>query len=92
MAKMISDQAPLQARALATKREAAMLVRRAGGGLRPGETIKVRINRAATRLGWSISRTEDIWRLEAKRIDAFEMDQLREAAVSHVRCVSSKHG
>lgn len=41
------------------------------------ETIKSCIARAATKLGWTFSRTQDVWRMEARRIDAFEMDQLR---------------
>jgi hypothetical protein len=36
------------------------------------------IERAARRLGWSYTRTEDIWRKEeARRIESFELDQLR---------------
>jgi hypothetical protein len=57
--------------------EAAILVRVVAEPTIRGESIKARIARAATRLGWTYRRTEDIWRREARRIEAFEMDQLR---------------
>jgi hypothetical protein len=37
----------------------------------------VSITRAAARLGWSYRRTEDIWRMEARRIDSWQMDLMR---------------
>lgn len=57
--------------------EASELVRRAAEPCPAGERIKAQITRAASRLGFPRSRTEDIWRLEAKRIDSWEMDLLR---------------
>jgi len=60
----------------AARREAAELVKLAADR-RVGDTVKASISRAAIRLGWSYSRTEDVWRGEARRIDAWEMDLLR---------------
>lgn len=60
----------------ATRREAAALVRRVAEPSHVGDTVKQRIARAATRLGWTFKRTEDIWRREA-RIEVAEMDRLR---------------
>lgn len=59
-----------------TRAEAAMLVRKVAG-YSHRESVKTRIARAAERLGWSYRRTEDIWRREAARIEAHEMDALR---------------
>jgi hypothetical protein len=69
------------ARALAeaARREATELVKLAADR-RVGDTVKVAISRAASQLGWSYSRTEDIWRGEARRIDSWEMDLLRRVA------------
>lgn len=61
----------------ATKAEAAELIRLVAHPPQPGETIRGRIARAARGLGWTFNRTQDIWRREARRIDAHEMDQLR---------------
>ncbi len=44
---------------------------------RVAEPVKTAIQRAAQRLGWSYTRAEDVWRLEARRIDSWEMDMLR---------------
>ena len=44
---------------------------------KPGETIRSVIARTSITLGWSNSRTEDIWRREARSILSFEMDMLR---------------
>ena len=47
-------------------------------GPRPvGDKVKTAIARASRRLGFSNSRTTDLWYGEAKRIDAQEMDRLR---------------
>lgn len=62
----------------ASREEAAKLVRTAAEPPLVGDTIKTTIARAASRLGWDFNRTQDIWRKEARRIDAFEMDQLRQ--------------
>jgi hypothetical protein len=61
----------------AARSEAAALVRLAAGQRGYDDTIQACIKRAAHKLGWSYTRTEDIWRGEAKRIESFEMDQLR---------------
>ena len=55
------------------KVEAKELLRRIAGRGR----IKVRIQRAAEMLGWSYTRTKDLWYGNARRIDAEEMDPLR---------------
>lgn len=44
-----------------------------------GETVRGRIVLAARKLGWSYSRTRDVWYAQARRIDAGEMDDLRKA-------------
>lgn len=61
----------------AAREEAASLIRRAAEPCAAGEYIANQIARAATRLGLSYRRAEDIWRREAKRIDSWEMDLLR---------------
>jgi hypothetical protein len=45
-----------------------------------GDSVKAAINRAAKRLGFTYSRTKDIWYGGARRIDAREMDRLRGCA------------
>jgi hypothetical protein len=57
--------------------EAMRLVRIAAEPRPAGDSIKDAINRAAKKLGWSCSRTEDVWRGEARRIEVPEMDALR---------------
>lgn len=59
------------------REEAAMRLRRVAEPVTRGETIKAQIARAALRLGWKFSRAEDIWRGEARRIEAYELEQLR---------------
>lgn len=61
----------------AYREEAARLVKAVAEPAMAGDTVKVCIARAAQRLRWRYNRTEDIWRQEARRIDAYEMDQLR---------------
>ena len=60
--------------------EAATLIRVVAGRRREPESVKASIYRAAESLGWSVSRTKDIWYRAARRVDAEEMDALREAA------------
>ncbi len=48
-----------------------------------GATIARRVMLTARKLGWSYTRTNDIWRRQARRIDAFEMDQLRAAKIAN---------
>lgn len=67
----------------AARKEAAALVRAVAEPSRPGDTVRARITRAAKRLSWSYGRTEDIWRGEARRIDAHEIDMLRKIAGDH---------
>ncbi len=69
----------IKARSLieATREEAANLIRAVAEPSEFGDTTPICIARAASRLGWSYGRAEDIWRKEARRIDVHEMDALR---------------
>ena len=60
--------------------EAQMLVRRCAEPRPAGDLVKAAIHRASRRLDLSFSRTRDIWYGDARRIDAREMDRLRQAA------------
>lgn len=62
----------------AARSEAAALVRLAAGTRGMNDTIQACITRAAGKLGWFYGRTEDVWRGEARRIESFEMDALRQ--------------
>lgn len=42
-----------------------------------GDNVKAAIVRAANSLGWSFTRTRDVWYGDARRIDSHEMDGLR---------------
>lgn len=53
-------------------REARALMR----GATSGHIVKTRIANLARRLGWPYSRTENMWRGEARIIEAWEMNQL----------------
>ena len=64
----------------AASEEASRLVRQAAEPRSMNDTVAVCMQRAATRLGWSYTRVEDVWRKEARRIESHEMDQLRAAA------------
>lgn len=44
-----------------------------------GATVRERILHVARKLGWRHARAREIWYEQARRIDAKEMDQLREA-------------
>ena len=60
--------------------EAQTLVRRCAEPRPAGDKVKAAVIRASRRLGFSFSRTKDIWYRNARRIDATEMDQLRRTA------------
>jgi hypothetical protein len=60
--------------------EASTLLRRVAGPRDAGDSVKVLIWRAARRLHWGPSRTKDVWYRNARRIDADEMDRLRNEA------------
>jgi hypothetical protein len=60
--------------------EARNLVRSCAEPRPVGDSVKVAIDRAADRLGFTYSRTKDIWYGDARRIDAREMDILRRGA------------
>lgn len=73
---------PHAARIEAARDEAANLIRLAAAGAYASE-IGIQIARAASRLGWTYRRAEDIWRREARRIDSWEMDMLRALTRAH---------
>lgn len=58
--------------------EASLLVKRIAEPRLVGDSVKAAILRAARRLGWKPSRTKEIWYGRARRIEAREMDALRE--------------
>jgi hypothetical protein len=60
--------------------EAQTLVRSIAEPRAVGDSVKVSINKAARRLGFTFSRAKDIWYGDARRIDAAEIDRLREIA------------
>lgn len=60
--------------------EASSLVRRVAEPRDVGDSVKAAIVRAARRLGFPFSRTKDLWYGDARRIDAAEMDRLRDLA------------
>src|ERR1700688_4067412 len=60
--------------------EAQILVRRCAEPRPAGDQVKAAIRRASQRLEIPFSRTRDIWYGDARRIDAHEMDRLRQAA------------
>ena len=60
--------------------EAQTLVRRCAEPRPAGDQVKAAIRRASRRLGLSFTRTRDIWYGDARRIDAEEMDRLRQGA------------
>ncbi len=65
--------------------EASVLVRRVAGPRDTGESVKVAIARAARMLGFDYSRTKSLWYRNARRIDAAEMDRLRDRAARQDR-------
>lgn len=60
--------------------EACDLVQRVAEPRASADSVKALVVRAARRLGFSFTRTRDIWYRHARRIDAHEMDRLRETA------------
>ena len=58
--------------------EAIQLLKRAAGPSEFGNGVKAAIDRAARRLGWKFNRVREMWYGRARRIEAREMDQLRE--------------
>jgi hypothetical protein len=60
--------------------EAKILVRRCAEPRPAGDQVKAAVRRASQRLGIPFSRVRDIWYGEARRIDADEMDKLRQEA------------
>ena len=61
--------------------EACQLLRKVAEPRPIGDSVKSAITRAARRVGFPIARAENIWRQEARRIDAEEMDALRRVAM-----------
>jgi hypothetical protein len=62
----------------AARKEAAGLIRLVPLPAQPDDNVQRRIERAASRLGWGWRRTRAIWHGEARIIESFEMDQLRQ--------------
>jgi hypothetical protein len=60
--------------------EAQTLVRRCAEPRPAGDQVKAAVRRASRQLGLSFTRTRDIWYGDARRIDAEEMDRLRQVA------------
>lgn len=60
--------------------EARVLIRQCAEPCRAGELVKEAIFRASRRLAMPHSRARDIWYGDARRIDASEMDRLRDGA------------
>src|SRR5882762_4043662 len=60
--------------------EAQTLVRRCAEPRPAADSVKAAIRRASQRLDIPFSRVRDIWYGDARRIDAQEMDRLRQAA------------
>lgn len=71
---------PLEQSEMSSVVEASELVRRVAEPRAVGDSVKAAIVRAARRLGFPHSRTKDLWYAHARRIDADEMDRLREEA------------
>ena len=65
--------------------EALTLIRRAAEPRPVGDSVKAAIRRAAYRLGLSFARCKAIWYGEARRIEAHEMDALRNLAARYAR-------
>src|SRR6202162_1845125 len=60
--------------------EAQTLVRRCAEPRPAGDQVKAAVRRASQRLNIPFSRVRDIWYGDARRIDAEEMDRLRQGA------------
>ena len=71
MARMVAEERARDCR------EAQKLLRKIAGH-KPFDTVHSQIARAATYLDFEIARAENIWHGEAHRIDAWEMDILRD--------------
>lgn len=65
---------------MSSAREASTLVRQVAEPRPVGDSVKSAIGRAARRLGFTFSRTKDIWYEHARRIHADEIDRLRDQA------------
>lgn len=69
---------------LSSECEACNLLKRAAVP-QAGESVKSAINRVARQLRWNFARTKAIWYGEARRIDAHEMDKLRQLAAEQAQ-------
>lgn len=58
--------------------DAMRLVRIAAEPRPIGDSVKAAVNRAASHLRWSPTRTRDIWYGTARRVEVREMDRLRD--------------
>src|ERR1700755_264804 len=60
--------------------EARFLVRKCAEPCPAGESVKAAIRRSSRRLQLPFTRIRDVWYGDARRIDALEMDRLRQTA------------
>lgn len=74
------SEVPSERSEMSSVNEASVLVRCVAEPREVGDSVKAAIVRAARRLGFSFSRTKDLWYADARRIDAAEMDKLRDVA------------
>lgn len=65
--------------------EAAILIRHVAEPRPVGDSVKAAISRAARKLGWPFGRAKTVWYQEARRIDAHEMDALRQQARTYAQ-------
>lgn len=72
-------------------KEAEALVKRCAEPVKLEDNVKGLIRRAGLRLGFTFARTQNLWYGEARRIDAGEMDRLREQAAKIEREVAVEH-
>lgn len=71
--------------------EAMVLIQRVAEPRPVGDKVKAAIGRASKRLGFPFNRARSIWYGEARRIDATEMDRLREIAGRRETAAAIEH-
>lgn len=72
---------PRQAPAMTAQAEARNLVELIAGPMRLGENVKAALTRVSRATGLGDRRVRGIWNGEARRIEAQEMDRLRQVAL-----------
>ncbi|GJD51106.1 hypothetical protein OPKNFCMD_3857 [Methylobacterium crusticola] len=87
---------PPETRRMTTLEEAAFLIKDVAEPRPAGDSVKAAIDRAARRVSAFLQepmrygRAEDIWRREARRISAEEMDALRAAHAQRQRALADQ--